>query len=1176
MLNNEEENGKLCKLFSITYIKIYLYKLVETILNNYKFMGVIKPIIDIVSTISSQNLRKIIKIYIYKVLLNFLNKNWNEIESFNFEKHEIDIFAEILENKNKEKNVFLTYCFLPLDSENDYKKYFNKKIDFEKKEKEKFKGFMNVFPNFIKDDGIDIFLCLSINKILSNLGFINYLEDNPNYKEYLNIFNSLFSDNNESTDNTQLFNYELNQLLLLFFNIDKYNNKIKPKITNKKGVINPELFEMLLYGFRFCVQTLENHEETENFYSLLFKDNYSENLNKSYVPGNDYPDNLKLNSLVLIEEHLRNFPDDTGCYVCSCGFYYSIDPCGFPTEGKSFICPECQQNIGYGKKVVEVGADNHGMVIRPGHYRIFKDLTQKEKEMEKYGDCDENIPNKTLDQYKKEVIEPILNNYKFGINRISKNNFIQKDKNIRNMSQITYRLLNFLLYNHLFFANCLGYISSNNLKDYLHEKMSCIEIMKKDWDFLKEALEIKSISFIQIFLNLIFKKLTDEIKSCKPMTEEKDRDEFEKKVEIIVSESIKEYPSFEKKYLENNEKILGLNAFDIQTIVSEIFQPSEEIYKIEEYPYLKYFTYTKYRAREDLVKMLGPEKEYSRKYPLLYKYFQDNSKTRKLKYLQAFNEFTNYMVENYSCQISRQIAKEKILQNEEIMKDSSFVKKFKDFKVAWGNIKDFATKYKCKDDMKPIDLDEKHTLIYFLNDDGELGYGMYLAAACQNFIEWQNNFLQPIINSETHSRNLNYYIQNLKNKIPVQDALNEILLIDNFEKSEFNDFNDILYTFSRRNIFNKDKNGTINYLKYNSFKFDFDSIEAELGEILLPGKCLFEDEDHLNFMAFWGEGFRGGKSETLSSFYLNYKQTDLTEDERKTILKYIKKRNKDGNTDFTEFFSSLNLLIFHLLNKRALNTDKISKILLERPPYLKISKECDEFFKNEGKLFEVNKLMNIFFYIEHLCFSALCDSLQPEYKTGINEETKEKIKKKLFKKENKNYSIKDLAAALRRFISRYLVGTRQDVEIDEKRVLYFELTRLDLWEEKFGQLDNLEELIANQLGEFELKVGQAFALYEIIGEEDRNYIKEIEDLVIDEIETDVNQIDEEPKSEDESEKQEQKNQEEFKKQEESKKQEELKKQEEKIKKQKSIEVNVDSDISDEIEEDEQPSGPKKI
>ena len=407
--------------------------------------------------------------------------------------------------------------------------------------------------------------------------------------------------------------------------------------------------------------------------------------------------------------------------------------------------------------------------------------------------------------------------------------------------------------------------------------------------------------------------------------------------------------------------------------------------------------------------------------------------------------------------------------------------------------------------------------------------------------------------------------------VPIQDATNEILLIDNFEDSEFNDFNDILYPFSRRNIFNKD--GTINYLKYNLFIFDFSSIEEELAKILLPGKCLFEDEDHLNFMAFWGEGFRGGKSETLSSFYLNYKQTDLAEDERKKILKYIKKRNKDGNADFKEFFSSLNLLIFYLLNKRAVNTEKISKILLEKPPYLKISKDCDEFFKNEGKNFEVNKLMNIFFYIEHLCFSTLCETLQPEYKKSINDETKEKIKKKLFNEENQNYSIKDLAAALRRFISRYLAGTRQEVEIDEKRVLYFELTRLDLWEEKFGKLDNLEELIANQLEEFQLKVGQAFALYEIIGEEDKNYIKEIEDLVVEQSEVDVNQKNEEPKSQEESE--EPKSQDELENQEESKKQEEIKNQE-KFKKHKSKEEEEEENYGEIIDDENKNENKNRI
>ena len=49
----------------------------------------------------------------------------------------------------------------------------------------------------------------------------------------------------------------------------------------------------------------------------------------------------------------------------------------------------------------------------------------------------------------------------------------------------------------------------------------------------------------------------------------------------------------------------------------------------------------------------------------------------------------------------------------------------------------------------------------------------------------------------------------------------------------------------------------------------------------------------------------------------------------------------------------------------------------------------------------------------------------------------------------------------------------------------YELSRIDLWEEKFGKLDDLEELISNQIYEFKLKVGQAYAFYQIIAEEDK-------------------------------------------------------------------------------------------
>ncbi len=37
------------------------------------------------------------------------------------------------------------------------------------------------------------------------------------------------------------------------------------------------------------------------------------------------------------------------------------------------------------------------------------------------------------------------------------------------------------------------------------------------------------------------------------------------------------------------------------------------------------------------------------------------------------------------------------------------------------------------------------TLDYFLNDNEEKDKGMYIASAYQNFIEWQNNFLNKLI-----------------------------------------------------------------------------------------------------------------------------------------------------------------------------------------------------------------------------------------------------------------------------------------------------------------------------------------------------------------------------------------------------------------------------------------------
>jgi hypothetical protein len=282
----------------------------------------------------------------------------------------------------------------------------------------------------------------------------------------------------------------------------------------------------------------------------------------------------------------------------------------------------------------------------------------------------------------------------------------------------------------------------------------------------------------------------------------------------------------------------------IKGIIIEEKSPLIEIYK--DYPLLKYFIYTKYRTKKDFMKLLEDKEECQKQHPLLFKYlFDDNiSDVKKLIYLPYINEFGNFLIEYYSFKISRDEAKNKTLKDEqEALKEQIGEKKIKNFLISWKKIKDKAIQYKFHKIMQEKSFTDKTELAYFLNDIKEEGYGMYLASAYQNFIKWQNEFLEFIINNGCHKENLKVYIESLKKEINIQDAnSNQILLIKGcFNGSHYEDFVDLIYTFSRRDIFNKD--GTINYLNYNTFEYDIEAIEDELGKLLLPGKCLFSDEN---------------------------------------------------------------------------------------------------------------------------------------------------------------------------------------------------------------------------------------------------------------------------------------------------------------------------------------------
>ena len=109
------------------------------------------------------------------------------------------------------------------------------------------------------------------------------------------------------------------------------------------------------------------------------------------------------------------------------------------------------------------------------------------------------------------------------------------------------------------------------------------------------------------------------------------------------------------------------------------------------------------------------------------------------------------MINYYSGRISRKDAKdgEKCLNLENIYKNNEFDfhNKFDKFKSIYNNILSKYLKQNNTSDKFLEKFEGNERLAYFLMDDNDKDYGIFIARGLQLFIRWQNSFLKPIINS---------------------------------------------------------------------------------------------------------------------------------------------------------------------------------------------------------------------------------------------------------------------------------------------------------------------------------------------------------------------------------------------------------------------------------------------
>ena len=517
IINNE----LILKLYCISYIKIYLYKCIH--FNNSKNKDDFLEFSKIMEVIMSRqnNFRKMIKIYIFKILFHIMDRDFEGLKDYHYEHNGLKFIDEFKESFTSKKKASLSYYLLPIEKYEDYQIIERKFEDYRYND---FGDGVKEFRDYIEANGIDDFYTISSNIIVSKLSLTDYTDDNQEYSKYSSFVNNLF-------DNNLKISKIKKQLFFLFSNVVDFSNKIKPKIISKsKDKIDPNLFEILLHLMRICLQTSDSEKSKEYFYSHLISNNIEKIISENCVPGNNLLNDIYVSNYMSIEHHLNTLDHDIGAYVCSCGLYYVIPPCGFPDykdeNEEQDRCLNCKEPIGHGEPK-EGYTGCHSMYIRPGHLRIFKDEEHRMQEFDAYGDYDEGIPNMLLEQYKKEKIDPILEKAKFGINKVEKKYFEQMNITIRKLSIIGYRLLNLVIYSHIFFANCLGFIPDEKLNYYTSNDMTIMNIIETDWNILKDCLQTKGVQNIQVFMNMIFSKLCELLNNCKIMKTTEEREKFE-------------------------------------------------------------------------------------------------------------------------------------------------------------------------------------------------------------------------------------------------------------------------------------------------------------------------------------------------------------------------------------------------------------------------------------------------------------------------------------------------------------------------------------------------------------------------------------------------------------------------------------------------------------------------
>ena len=528
----------ICLFYSSAYLKVYLAKYVDEISKENNSINVQGINAEMAS--NKTPVRATIQLYIIQLLFYKIG-SYDKLITFNFTSHHVDWMNDYITTYSE---IPLFHLFFPL---NDIQLFLQMHLIFSNFKCTRFANHSKELLSLFNTNKINIFVDNVINHILSKIVHPTYLT-NKSYIALSSWYKSII--------NSVALNKTTIDLLSLFLDKCVFENKLYPKI----NAYTQSQLEIILHGYKLSI--LCSQSNPSSFYNQLLSQNANAIIQSSYIPGGE-PNSFLLFNYKEVEQYSSSYPDiQNGLYICSCHKWYTVPPCGLPMQIKK--CGKCG---------LDIGGPDHNMVKRDGHLRILNNRQQLDQFLNHYlgGHF---CPYIFLDDYKK-IIDGLVSKVNPGVNKDNLE-YHFKEKEVRGLTQVSYRVLSFVFYSMIFFSNQMGYLSDVDVLKYVTARgnwtifRQCFKMMETNWEALRGELQKNNIFNIDIFMNIIFEKIAPVVRDSNLFNTNELRIQFENNITQIINEEIKTFAVKGKNYQKYNSNLNALTKnFSLESIITK-------------------------------------------------------------------------------------------------------------------------------------------------------------------------------------------------------------------------------------------------------------------------------------------------------------------------------------------------------------------------------------------------------------------------------------------------------------------------------------------------------------------------------------------------------------------------------------------------------------------------------